>query len=313
MAGGILSLGQSLIIGASYPTRPAPSNRRRVLTCCTGMAILTGMKHSSTSVCSRVLPVFSIVVLLLGASVLPVSAGRNLLPRLPQVVIEKGFSDAFQVTSCVVNAEVVNDAVSSKVSLELKNVSAEPLKTSLKVRLLYLANDQAVKIQVNGKHIPFDRKQGRLPLSLAAGETLTLVINARQNILYNLDAMKAEAERQKDEDKNFRKFALDELTKLFGRENFGRRLMIGPFVSKWGVFPVTFEKVSIEVKIPREFVMIAPPNTAWQVQTTSRNQVCTFNGTDEYAGTVFLPSTDEAAFRAWQKSDQETAGKPTGR
>lgn len=271
------------------------------------------MEHSSTNVYNPGLPVVLIVVLLLSVIALPASASRNLLPRLPQVVIEKGFSDAFLVTNCVVHAEVVNDVVSSRVSLELKNVSTEPLNTSLKVRLLYLANDQAIKIQVNGKNVPFDRKQGRLPLSLAAGETLTLVINARQNILYNLDVMKAEAERQKDEDKNFRRFALDELTKLFGRENFGRRLMIGPFVSKWGVFPVTFNKVSIEVKVPRDFVMIAPASTTWQVQTTSRNQICTFSGTDEYAGTVFLPSTDESAFRAWQKADQEATGKLTGK
>ncbi|HNV71177.1 MAG TPA: hypothetical protein PKO06_15850, partial [Candidatus Ozemobacteraceae bacterium] len=57
--------------------------------------------------------------------------------------------------------------------------------------------------------------------------------------------------------------------------------------------------------------VIPPASSTWQIKATPRNQVCTFTGTDEYAGTVFLPTADEPAFRQWQKTDQSSTTTPS--
>jgi hypothetical protein len=242
----------------------------------------------------------------------PVLASRNLLPRLPELVIEKGFSGSFSVTACDAQAEVTGEEVSCRVRISLKNIGETPIDSSIKVRVLYPLSEHAVQLEVNGKPFRYSRKNPRLPLNLAPGEETTFVLKTRQGINYNLDALKKEdieePEGKDGKKKKLINFGIGELTKLFERESFGRRFMIGPMVSKWGIFPVQFEQVSIQIDVPRDFAGVIAVPTGWQDQMRNNSRRFTFSGTEEFAGAVFLPQGEVDAFR---KMQAESAAVPT--
>ncbi len=235
--------------------------------------------------------------------VCPALAEKNLLPRLPELVIEKGHSDSFEVVECSASSQVVGEVAQSSLKVILRNVSAKPVDSSLKIRTLYLLGEHGASMSVNGKPYRFDRRNPRLAFSLEPGQDLTVALETRQNILYNLDALKKEEEedrRSRSPGKSVQN-AFDGLKRFFGHDNFGRRFMVGPLVSKWGIFPVPFRQVRLQITIPRDFEGVLPAESAWKRIERGQSQVFTFEGTDGFSGAVFLPRQDVPAFKKLQE------------
>ncbi|MFZ2956057.1 MAG: hypothetical protein WA705_04090 [Candidatus Ozemobacteraceae bacterium] len=230
----------------------------------------------------------------------PAFAEKNLLPRLPELVIERGFSDAFQVVESTVRAQLVDQTAESRLLVTLRNVSDQTVQSSVKIRILYLTSENAVQISVNGKSARFDRKNPRVPFSLGPSEQITFEVKARQGIEYNLDAIKKEQGMNGSDEENKgkkTKFEVGELTRFFGKENYGRRFLVGPLVSKWGIFPVDFKKVALEIVVPRDFEAVFPHEGLWQKKEHSTSVTYTFDGTEGYTGTIFMPRRDAETFR----------------
>ncbi|MBF0406027.1 MAG: hypothetical protein HQM10_01645 [Candidatus Riflebacteria bacterium] len=239
------------------------------------------------------------------------ASDRNLIPRMPEFVIEKGFSDAFEVIECVAKAELINDYAQTSLLIKMKNVSEKKLNSSIKVRLLYLINEAAATLEVNGKRVNFSRDNPRIPVTMEPGEILSLQVRAKQGINFNLDAenMKVQSEPSDDENKSSKKkFALDDLTKLFERENLGRRFMVGPLISKWGIFPLDFKKISIQIQTPSDFEGVFSDPNLWKkkAQSGGKHFVCE-NG-ESFQGSVFLPAVDAEKFRS---TYQKKASQPS--
>ena len=255
---------------------------------------------------------FLAVTLVLAAFVFPAIASKNLLPRLPELVIEKGYSDAFEVVECVAKSRLVADGAESHLKVVLKNVSGKPVVSALKIRILYLLSDQAAEMSVNGKGSRFDRKNPRVAFSLQPNEELTVTLEARQNILYNLDALKQEQEGTRRDSKNGKDplFTLDSLKKLFSQENFGRRYLVGPLVSKWGIFPVPFRQVKLDITVPHDFGGVFPDESLWKKTERGGSTVFSFEGTDGFSGAVFLPKQDVDLFRKIQEESKPAPKSP---
>ncbi len=221
---------------------------------------------------------------------------KNLIPRVPEFVIEKGFSDSFQVVECVANTQIANEEAESFVKIILKNISDKTIDTALKVRILYLSGDRAAQITVDGKPKNFDRKNPRIVLSLSPGQETELQVKAKHGIQYNLDAAKKEKPdfRPEPETKKWG-FSMGNLARFFERENFGRRFMVGPLVSKWGIFPVEFKHIRVEITVPGDFAGIFPNQegmNAWQKKEKNNGTTFSFEGTEGFSGVLFLPKKD---------------------
>ena len=248
-----------------------------------------------------------LVLFLAVAGVLPLTAAsRNLLPRLPEFVLERGHSDAFQVVECEAKSRLLDETAESNVRITLKNVSDNQVESSLKIRILYLTGDATTQLEVNGRPVRYDRANPRLPFSLAPGQEITLQLTARHGIQYSLEAATREQKEQQaplqDATQKKRGFALDDLRSLFDSEKFGKRFMVGPLISKWGIFPVDFRNVKISIVVPSDFDAILPDPARWQSRRDGRNTTFSFEGTDGFAAAVFLPAADAEQFRQAQSA-----------
>ena len=67
------------------------------------------------------------------------------------------------------------------------------------------------------------------------------------------------------------------------------------------IFPIDFDKVEIEVSVPRDFTLVATNQKDWDKKKKSSSIVYKFTGNQDFAGAVFLPVTDVKNFKAWQK------------
>ncbi|HOT27860.1 MAG TPA: hypothetical protein PLU72_06705 [Candidatus Ozemobacteraceae bacterium] len=266
-----------------------------------------GISFPRTPYLASLLALFLVV-----AGVLPLTAAsRNLLPRLPEFVLERGHSDAFQVVECEAKSRLLDETAESTVRITLKNVSDKQVESSLKIRILYLTGDAAAQLEVNGRPVRYDRANPRLPFSLAPGQEISLLLKARHGIQYSLEAANREQREQQsalqDAAPKKRGFALDDLRSLFDNEKFGKRFMVGPLISKWGIFPVDFRNVKISIVAPSDFDAILPDPAHWQSRRDSRNTTFTFEGTDGFAAAIFLPSVDAEQFR---QARSEAASAP---
>jgi len=234
----------------------------------------------------------------------PLSASsKNLLPRMPELVIEKGYSDVFQVVECIGNSKLRNESVDSVIRVILKNVSDKTVSSSLKIRVLYLTSENAVKVTFNGKPMKFERRNPRIPFSLNPNEEVAISIDARQSIQYSLDAVKKENAVENQSGRKESKFALGDFARFFDKEErYGKRYMVGPLVSKWGVFPVDFKKVSLSIVVPADFDAVFPTVGAWKKLENRNSTVFTFDGVDGFSGAIFLPQKDVEAFKKIQSS-----------
>ncbi len=233
------------------------------------------------------------------------ATSKNLLPRMPEIVIEKGYSDTFEVTDCKASAKIVNSDLSSNLKVTLKNVSEGLVKSSVKFRVLYPTSANAVNIKINGKKISFDRKNPRYSFQLESNAEIKFEISAKQSINYSVDSVR-KALREREEGlakagKSKKRFAFDEFTRFFDNEKFGKRFMVGPLVSKWGIFPVSFKDVKIEISVPKDFVIFSQFAKNWEEASNNANKTYVFNMIENFDATVFLPESDYKDFETRQK------------
>lgn len=226
------------------------------------------------------------------------AASKNLLPRFPEIVLEKGFSENFQVSECIAKVRINEDSARSSVNLSLLNRSDNKIKSSVKFRILYPTSESQVQIRVNGKAIKYDRNSPRHSFELDSNAGISFEISAQTSINYSIDGVREALRKEHAEDaqKKNKKFDLGGLIKLFDREKFGRRFLVGPIASKWGVFPLEFGKVQLEVIVPSDFTLVSPESAKWESRKQGREVVYTFNSGDGFEAAVFLPEPDRADF-----------------
>jgi hypothetical protein len=241
----------------------------------------------------RLLAIAVVGILLCGVPTLLLAGSKNLTPRMPEFVIERGYSDAFQVVDCTGSSQIVDNTAESRVKIVLKNVTEKPIESAIKVRILYLLSENSAQLFMNGQAKHFDRKNPRIPFTLQPSQTVELEIKARHSIEFSLDTLKKEKEMEAAGDgSKKKKFGFEDLKKFFDNEKFGRRFMIGPVVSKWGIFPVDFQRVQLMVSVPRDFTGVFPGKGTWKRSEKNNAVVFSFDGLDEYRGALFLPRTD---------------------
>jgi len=260
----------------------------------------------------QIASLLAVFLFLLFAADASFAASRNLMPRLPEFVLERGYSDAFQVVACEVKSHLTEETADSQVRITLRNISENKVQTSLKIRVLYLTSEAAAQVEVNGRPFKYDRTNPRLPFVLEPGQEITLQVKARHGIQYSLEAAAREQKTVTLEDAAPKKrgFALNELRSLFDNEKFEKRFMVGPLVSKWGIFPIDFKNVKIDIVVPKEYDAVLPDPAVWQTTRDNRSKSFTFEGVDGFAAAVFLPEKDAAAFRQAQAQAASSAVTP---
>lgn len=237
------------------------------------------------------------LVLLLAGSVVVQAQPRNMLPRFPELIIEKGLSESFEVSECTAKVIISGNDADSSLKVAMKNTTDKAVGSSVKFRILYPAGESQVRIRVNGKSVKFDRSNPRHAFELQPGETINFEINARTSVNYSVDSVRKALREQQDENEKRKKgFLMEDFTRLFEREKFGRRFMVGPLVSKWGLFPVNFVKASIEISVPSEFVMVSPSTEIWKETHSGNTRVFRSEALENFAAAVFLPEGDREDF-----------------
>lgn len=268
-------------------------HRRNMINSC--FSVMPHHRHQleRSKVAHQFFPIFLLVAMWL--TLIPAQGGsKNLLPRMPEFVIEKGYSDSFQVVECSGEVNIVNNEAESRLKAKLKNVSDQALKTSIKIRILYLFSDHSATVKVDGERVKFSRENPRIPLEINPGQEVDLEVSARHNIQYNLDAIRKEEEENGTKKKS--RLDLGDLSRYFEQENFGRRFLIGPLVSKWGIFPVDFQSIHIKVSVPSDFIGIFPVENNWKKSKKSNSSEYSFEGSTGYNGALFLPEKDLPKF-----------------
>lgn len=247
-------------------------------------------------------------------------AERNLIPRLPEIIIEKGYSEYFTVNECKIKAKIENEIVKSKLFISILNTSQTPIESTIKIRALYLLSDDSLKLKISGQTQKFTRKNNRYNITLEPNKPITFEIEAIQNILYNLEDQINELKNKKqrsifattssDSKKTENKFKansiMQDLIKYFDNENYTKALSIGTIVSKWGVFPVNFNNVNIELIIPNNYEAIINSNlNEWNLQKRSSEKIysyqCSENCSDKFKEVIFIVGKDALKFRELQK------------
>ncbi len=244
-----------------------------------------------------------LLVILLALSAVSLQASpRNMLPRFPELIIEKGLSEHFKVTSCDARVRVYGNDAESSLKVTVKNQGLDPLESSVKFRILYPTSENQIRVSVNGKNINYRRDQPRHTFTLKPDESIVFDLNAKVSINYSIDSVrKALREQERDKSDKKRGFLLEDFTSFFEHEKYGRRFMVGPLVSKWGVFPVDFAAVNLEIEVPDDFTLVANASDTWQLSKSHNNRVYKSTAVDGFAGAVFLPETDREEFLQTQK------------
>ena len=227
---------------------------------------------------------------------------RNMLPRFPELIIEKGLSENFQVTSCDARVKVYGSDAESSLKVAIKNQGKNAVDSSVKFRILYPTSENQVKVSVNGKNIGYRRDKSRHAFTLQPDESIVFELNAKISVNYSIDSVrKALREQEREETDKKRGFLLDDFTRLFEREKYGRRFMVGPLVSKWGVFPVDFAAVTVEVEVPEEFALVSENAATWQETRNRGGRVFKSTASEGFASAVFLPESEKEEFIQTQK------------
>lgn len=247
--------------------------------------------------------IFAIILGLIMVGALSADAQqRNMLPRFPELIIEKGLSENFEVTECAAKVKISGNDADASLKIQMKNVTDKPVSSSIKFRILYPAGESQVRINIDGKAKRYDRANPRHTFELKPGEAISVEINARTSVNYSVDSVRKALRDQEEEGGRGKKgFLIEDFTKLFEREKFGRRFMVGPLVSKWGLFPVDFSKASIEVSVPSEFVMVTANADIWKQNQSGNTRTFTSDALENFAAAVFLPEGDREDFIATQK------------
>ena len=231
---------------------------------------------------------------------------RNLLPRFPEIVIEKEYSQYFKVKDCKAKAVIESDYAVTELKAVLANISEKDISSSVKFRILYPTNISKIDIKINGKSFKYDPEQPRYSFSLKPNEEITFEMNAHVSVYYSIDAVRKAIKKKQEEEqpgvrdaKKSAKAKGQDIANSFLRyfksnDRYGKRFQIGPLVSKWGLFPVDFEKVNIEVKVPENFTIITSFENIWQ-DVTKNKKTITYKTTDidNYNDAIFLPESEK--------------------
>ena len=230
---------------------------------------------------------------------------RNILPRFPEIVIEKSYSQFFKVKDCQAKATIENDIAVTRLKAVLANISDKEISSSVKFRILYPAAISKVAINVNGKPFKYDPEKPRYSFSLKPNEEITFEMNSDVYINYSIDAVRQAIKHKEEEekggvrDRKSVKSKGQDIANSFMRyfksnDRYGKRFQTGPLVSKWGLFPVDFEKLSLEIKVPENFTLITSYESSWQ-DVKKGKKVITYKtvDTDNYSDAIFLPESDK--------------------
>jgi len=238
-----------------------------------------------------------VMFLLIGLSLS--AAPRNMLPRFPELIIEKGLSENFKVTECQAKVKIAGTDADASIKIQLQNQGNSVVKSSLKLRILYPTSENQIKFKIDGKSISYNRSNPRHEFELQPQQTISLEVSSRTQINYSVDSVRKALREQEEEEetqKKRKKFLISDFTSLFEREKFGKRFMVGPIVSKWGVFPIDFSGVDIEINVPSDFVMVTENADKWKETTTGSSKVFRTNDTEFFKHAVFLPESDKEDF-----------------
>lgn len=230
---------------------------------------------------------------------------HNILPRFPEIVIEKSYSQFFKVKDCQAKASIENDVAVTSLKAVLANISDKEIASSVKFRVLYPTSMSKISINVNGKSLKYDPENPRYSFSLKPNEEIKFEMNANVYINYSIDAVRKAIKRKEEEEKAGVRDAKSvkekgqDIANSFMRffksnDRYGKRFQIGSLISKWGLFPVDFEKINVEIKVPENFTVITSYENSWQ-DAKKGKKVITYKtaDTDNYSDAIFLPESDK--------------------
>lgn len=263
-------------------------------------------KRMKRNIC-KLFAIFTYIYICLFISSLANATEHNLLPRFPEIVIEKEYSQYFKVKDCQAKAIIEGDHASTDLKAVLANISDKDISSSIKFRILYPMNINNINIKINNKPFKYDPEQPRYSFSLKPNEEIKLEMKADVSILYSIDAVRKSIKKMEEEEKSGGVIDVKKSAKSKGQDlansflrffksndRYGKRFQIGPLVSKWGLFPVDFEKISLEIKTPENFTIITSYENIWQ-DVTKNKKVYTYKttDTDNYNDAIFLPQSDK--------------------
>ncbi len=249
--------------------------------------------------------ILSCILCFLFATVTAKATDHNILPRFPEIVIEKSYSQFFKVKDCQAKASIENDIAVTSLKAVLANVSDKEVASSVKFRILYPSSVSKITINVNGKSFKYDPENPRYSFSLKPNEEIKFEMNANVYINYSIDAVRRAIKRKEEEEKAGVKDARSvkekgqDIANSFLRffksnDRYGKRFQIGSLISKWGLFPVDFEKINVEIKVPENFTVITSSESAWQdVKKAKRILTYKTSDTENYSDAIFLPEADK--------------------
>ena len=126
---------------------------------------------------------------------------HNILPRFPEIVIEKSYSQFFKVKDCQAKASIENDIAVTSLKAVLANISDKEIASSVKFRILYPTSMSKISINVNGKSFKYDPENPRYSFSLKPNEEIKFEMNANVYINYSIDAVRKAIKRKEEEEK----------------------------------------------------------------------------------------------------------------
>lgn len=233
---------------------------------------------------------------------------HNILPRFPEIVIEKEYSQYFKVKDCQAKATINsnNDFAITSLKAILVNIADKEISSSVKFRILYPTSINKIDLRINQKPFKYNPENPRYSFKLQPNEEIHFEMNANVSINYSIDAVRKSIKKMEEQEKsgvrNAKKSAkgkgqdlADSFLHLFkSNDRYGKRFQIGMLVSKWGLFPVDFENFNLEIKVPENYTVITSFEDVWQ-DVTKGKKVITYKTTDKdnFSDAIFLPETDK--------------------
>lgn len=246
----------------------------------------------------------------LAALLIPVvvtATDHNIIPCFPEIVIAKSSSSYFRVADCQAKATINNDIANTSLKVVLLNQTDKEVSTSVKFRVLYATSKDKVSISVNGKAQKYDPENPNYGFSLNAGESINLELRANVYINYSIDAVRKAIKRMEKEENsstvrdkrsrikdNGQQLAESFMSLFKSNDRYGKRFKIGHLVSKWSIFPVDFDKLSLEIVVPDNYTVITDHESLWtRTEGSRKTLVFKTNNVDDYRDATFLPASDK--------------------
>ena len=222
---------------------------------------------------------------------------HNLLPRLPQIVFDKGTSDMFSVEELSAKADMELYNARTELNIKLKNISQKQINIPIKFRVLYPTGKNPVKVSINKKTIKYNQENPVTDLKLSPGEITDISIQAYISTDYSINNIKKAIAAQQKQNKTKLQSVGESFARYFNQEVYGTRFMVGVLVSKWGIFPVNIKHAKIEINTGSDMIHISEKPDIWKQLNHKKGKKFVCESTEGFETTVFLPSKDESAFK----------------